>query len=656
MINTLNEKQRIAATTFNGPLIILAGAGSGKTKTITVRAAHMVNSGIDPNSILVLTFTNKAATEMRERGRAISDNSAEFSTFHSWCFKFLKNTYKDNLTIIDTPTSERAIGVFIPEFFSEDRKIKGKDVAAIFGILENNLILNDDPDIYEKFKKILKTPMNAKIFSDNGFAFQDIEHLIKLYKKYKEDLRDRNLLDFNDLITLTIKIISESEDIKNALRSKYQYIMVDEFQDTNYAQIFLLDLLTNEKQNICVVGDDSQSIYGWRGADIGFILNFHKKFKNCTVVNLSTNYRSTPEVVKKANIVLDTATEKHEFKEKLNAYNNHEGENKVVDCSSEPDFIVEKIKEIGGDYSEIAILYRTKILLKSIEQALLQANIPYVIHQGKNFLEKKVIRELMSYLSLMINRENIYALENILLLTKSLSKVKAELFVNHYKGDVIKGFEKIESLDFDIKLTGPQKERRAYFLERFERDCKLSYEDLIESLTDDNSIVYGEYNELVKKGTTDDKVKEGVRACEDIEMMVNIMKDYKNLNEFIEDIILKMDTTEDSSEKVNLMTIHASKGLEFETVFVIGNNTDIFPGPKASSSFEALEEERRLFYVAITRAKTNLYLTYRRSLFGKELRPSRFLKETGFINNKIVYDKKVPFKNQYNNQSKKRWY
>lgn len=665
MLNELNNEQRIAAEHENGPLLILAGAGSGKTKTITIRTANLISKGIPGRSILTLTFTNKAATEMKERGLKILESynepysTPEFTTFHSWCLKFIKahTAYIEEIgsdfTIIDDNGVKAVIKKIMKDLEMEVKfkDIKDSNITSLFTIIQNNLIpYNDEEETFEQINSLYLNKKTRGFFIRNNVELtKEIEILTKVFIIYKRILRANNVIDFDDLINLSVKILKENKEVKDYIREKYQYIMVDEFQDTNYAQIELLDLIINDKNNICVVGDDSQSIYGWRGADISYILSFQDRFENTKIVNLTKNYRSTESIVNKANKLLESAEEKHSLKESLVAFRKDKGKISITKYKGEqrrnnkgelifvPAEIIEnegtikKIKELiddGVKPSEIAILYRTNAIYKGLETILISEGIPYQIYRGRSIMEKKVVQELISLIQFIINPKNSIELERYLSSTaKILTPKKIEELKDESKESIANLLNK--GLYKNYKLTSKISEKLDSFMKFINEIREDIEEKSMEEITNkilQEAFLYEEYKNIAATSKSETSVKQAENAMIDFEWFLVLMNRYENLKLFFEEVILASETEINDDQKIKLMTVHSSKGLEFSHVFLVRFNNGVFPSQRSIQELN-LEEERRLAYVAITRAKNNLYISYVDYAFGKPVKKSMFIDE-----------------------------
>lgn len=670
-LNDLNDEQLNAATETEGPLLILAGAGSGKTKTIVARTALIIaNDFAKANEILIMTFTNKAAREMKERGQKILiDNnlwkgeSPEFTTFHSWGVKFLKSMTTDilssvgikkNFNIADDSDQVVILNKLIPFIFNkkEQEEIKASNLLLPVGNLQNKLISFLDKDLaITQLDKVIEEDGVKWLEGSFPTPITDSvkEKIIQLYMSYKFELRKNNLIDFEDLINLPIRILSENETLKTIFREKYKYIMVDEFQDTNGSQLTLLNLLLSEDLNICVVGDDSQSIYGWRGANINYILNFHNTYKNTKKINLKINYRSSKLIVKRANTLLKSSKQKHEFKEFLEAFKESEGiiKGKFFKYSDdEARYISNLIRKIIDSKKtvpgEIAVLYRSAIVNRKIETELIANRINYKIHRGKTLLERKAAVEIINYLKLLTNLDNSLALAKVLSCAKILSDKRIAEFHDQAESLGMSLMNYIEEGEFNIKgLTKSVIEKVNTFALELKYYKNLlssevvSFSEFLNNFFERNC-VSNAYKNVVKKKLAGEKVAESsydsaMSAIKIIEIVRDLAKKYNNIEEFLEIVSLEGEEEDKEDNKVNLMTVHASKGLEFEHVFVAGFSQGVFPSSRNLGEKD-IEEERRLAYVALTRAKHGLFVTGSETYFGgqneERKAPSQFYFES----------------------------
>jgi len=626
MLDELNESQREAATHIDGPLLILAGAGSGKTKTLTTRLAYLIGEvGIDPINTLTLTFTNKAASEMRQRALNLIDGSSHsmplLCTFHKFGLLFLKMHIeklgrKNSFNIIDSDDQKRLVKAII-----KDLKI---DLQIPFLTSE-----------ISKYKNILLEPQEAL---DNA-ELNDYKQAAKVYIEYQRRLLENNLVDFDDLLALTYKILLENEDLREDTSKKYQYIMVDEYQDTNELQYQLLKLLASKHNNISVVGDDDQSIYGWRGANIKNILEFHKHFEGAKVVKLEINYRSTQQILNAANTLIEHNRKR--LGKKLTSYIGDGEDVKIqhsIDEVYEANTIAKKIKELissGVNPSSIAVLYRVNALSRSLEEGFSKESLAFKMVGGIRFYERAEIKDIISYLRLISNSDDDFSLLRILnkpkrgIGAKSLEKIKA--FAQTKKSSIYNALSSANSDELNSILSKKSIGLVKEFIDNI-NILKSEKENLGEMLNLFNNIVgLREYYESMIDGF--DRVL-------NIDEFYGYFRDaiYKDeeltLEQFLSDITLQSDQDQVDNDAVNIMSVHASKGLEFEYLFVIGMEEGFFP---LDSETIDMEEERRLAYVAFTRAKKELTLCYIDSRFyrgeRKNVKKSRFLGEAGLIKN-----------------------
>jgi len=626
----LNDMQREAVLATEGPLLILAGAGSGKTRVLTQRIAYMIEeNGVFPQNILAITFTNKAANEMKERiGRLIGDkiDSIWAGTFHSICVRILRRDiekigYSSNFVIFDASDQKTLIKDCIKEKNYNEKLYEPKAMLNFIGSQKDVLM---EPDTY---------------INENYSDFRERQKG-ELYSLYQKKLKDNNALDFDDLINKTIEVFEKNPEILEFYQKKFRYILVDEYQDTNRAQYQLVRLLARKYKNICVVGDDDQSIYGWRGADIKNILDFEKDYPNAKVIKLEQNYRSTKTILDAANEVIKnnfgrknkrlwTSNEPGNVIRTYEAYNEHD----------EGNFIVDKIKDIsnneGYNLSDFAILYRTNAQSRVLEESLIKAKIPYRIVGGLKFYERKEIKDIICYLRLIQNPVDSISLKRVINIPKrgigntTLDKIE------RYSIDKD---ESIYSVILDIEDIPGLSHRAITNIKSFTTLINkfiamkevISVKELIENVIDATG--------YIKELEAEDSV-EGRTRIENIQEFVSVAMDFeerseeKSLEEFLANISLLSDIDKEADEpnSVTLMTLHSAKGLEYPIVFISGMEEGIFPTSRAFTSEDDLEEERRLCYVGITRAKKVLYITYAsvRTLYGKTTYngTSRFLKE-----------------------------
>lgn len=667
-LEKLNPVQREAAETFYGPLLLLAGAGSGKTTTVVTRIANMIHNGIPGSKILVMTFTNKAAKEMKVRAEKMLGSSLSpvdaptLTTFHGWCFGFIKEHIRlsrEGLTESTQVADESTTKAIVKSIQSSalfqayvkkatgvwDDEMKKLKVEGFFTILQNKIC---------PYKKIEETVAIVKSIAVScniqGKDFINpnddviIRYVSALYMAYKTYLRRNNLIDFDDLVNLSIRVISENEDIKNSLRTQYEYITVDEFQDTNYAQMVLLNLLIGEKENICVVGDDSQSIYGWRGAEIDYILDFSKEFKKAKVFNLNINYRSTGNIIDVANTLLGSAVQKHSLKETLVPHSEERGVDECVrlyNDTTEAIYVASEIKQSlrrGVEPGEIAILYRNNNIPKGFEGELIKQRIPYHIFKGRTLLKRKAVTEFMALIRFLVNKKDQISLFAYFAAAKILSeaKIKDVTEIAYERGhdflEVVR--EEMFSSSSKVFSKANKASLEAFFNAVNGFDTLLSQnaesQEIYAFINSAFSLV-SVYIKTEASTKSEKTASEARSSIEALETITNLMLEYPNLETFLEEMVLSADAKDDSIDgKVSLMTVHASKGLEFEEVYLVRFNNGVFPSDKSLSfGVKGLEEERRLAYVAITRAKRKIVISYVERIYGKEAAPSLFIREAG---------------------------
>ena len=613
-ISFLNQNQQQAVVHEKGPMLVLAGAGSGKTSVLTNRIAYLIEQEISPANILAITFTNKAAREMKERVTKLIGTDARYiqiSTFHSFGLKILKENYEflgyeKNFIILDSDDTLTVVKKLMKDLNMNPKYYNARELRSKISSAKNELITP------EKFKK------------------QEFdEKVVTLYKKYCEKLKAGNSVDFDDLLILPIKLFEISPSILNSYQERYQYILIDEYQDTNEAQYVFSKMLSKKYRNIFAVGDNDQAIYAFRGANYKNILNFEKDYPDCKIILLEENYRSTKTILNAANSVI-----KHNKlrKDKNLWSNNEEGDKikyiKTDDEKAEGDYVVKeikKLKEAGTSYDDIAILYRTNAQSRAMEEALLKANIPYRIIGSFYFYNRKEIKDLLCYLRLINNPKD----------DVSLSRI-----INGPK----RGIGNVTIANINARAE----ENNTSLFEAITSGKELAFKQLIEELTKmSENKTLTEIVELVleksglKQELVEEKTLESEIRLENLEEFKSITKNYENeygevsLDDFLNEISLVSDVTEhdEGNNKVSLMTVHSVKGLEYDDVFIIGMEEGIFPHYNSimEGTNEAIEEERRLCYVAITRAKKKLWImnTKKRMIYGQTQvnAPSRFIDE-----------------------------
>ena len=643
-LDTLNEIQKEAVITTDGPILILAGPGSGKTRVITYKIAYLLeNKKAKPWEILAITFTNKAAKEMKVRlEKLISEDirSMQISTFHSFGLKIIKENYdffnlNSSFTILDETDSISVIKKIIKDMNLDDKIYNAKSIKHKISSAKNEL-------------------MDSKAYSI--YAKSDIEkNIVKIYEKYEEKLIRNSSVDFDDLLMLPIKLFKKDKKALEHYQSKYKYIFIDEYQDTNEAQYKLSRMISAKYNNICVVGDESQSIYSWRGANFKNILNFEKDYENAKTILLEQNYRSTKRIIEAANSVIKNNKEK---KDKHLWTDNNEGSKiKYMRCYDEKDEILNIINEIkyyktqGISYKEMVVLYRTNAQSQSIERGFIENTIPYKVVGSYAYFNRKEIKDLVSYLRLINNNDDdVSLLRAINAPKRGIGNKTIEKLEQNANEKNISIFDAIES--------GKELQFKNLILDINEKMKDKSFVDLIELVLDKSGL--REEYEL-------EKTIENEAKLENLEEFKSIAKNFEDYNpgatleEFLIEISLISDVkeTKDNDEVVTLMTMHAVKGLEFDIVFVTGLEEGLFPHSNSMYDEKELEEERRIFYVAITRAKKVLYLTNARSrvLFGKiqTNMPSRFIDEINeedieklFEENKNTKEIKINKKDNFN--------
>ena len=622
LLNELNDKQIEAVINIDRPLLILAGAGSGKTRVITYKISYLIENGVDPYNILALTFTNKAANEMKERAIGLNSlaNGVWISTFHSLCVMILRKEidiigYKNNFNIIDTKDSANLIKACLKELNLDEKTFVPKNIAAQISFNKNKMV----------------DPKRFFIESQNDFRLSKIA---EVYNLYQEKLRIDNLLDFDDLIFFVVKIFMNNDNVLEFYANRFKYILVDEYQDTNASQYLLIKLLTSKSKNICVVGDDDQSIYSWRGADIKNILEFEKDFSNAKIIKLEQNYRSTQIILDAANSVI-----KNNFNRKAkNLWTQEKNGDKICiyraeNYKLEADFLVNKIlfyrEQNKFDFKDCAVLYRNNFLSRIIEDEFVKRNIAYRLVGSTRFYDRMEIKDLIAYLKFINNPSDEISLLRIINTPRRGIGDKTLEKINYFALE-----EKIslwEALDIYVINSAKPNKNLCDFVGLIKN--LLSYKennsiyDLMQKIIFD--INYKEYLE---------KQEECISRLENIEeFLAKIMEFEKSqdgeysLTDFLEQIALlsEIDNYNQSENAVSLMTLHGAKGLEFPCVYIFGADDDIFPTNFKSDN--ELEEERRLFYVGITRAKKKLFISSAASRLRNgqiiNSKESRFIKE-----------------------------
>jgi DNA helicase-2/ATP-dependent DNA helicase PcrA len=640
-IEQLNEAQREPVLQKDGPMIIIAGAGSGKTRVLTIRIAYLMHQGIDAFNILSLTFTNKAAREMKNRISDIVGASEAknlwMGTFHSVFARILRSEadhlgYPSNFTIYDSQDSLRAISGIIKELQLDRDVYKPKQVLGRISNFKNSLIT-------------VKAYFNDKDLQEAD-AMSKKPRMGEIYQHYVDRCFKAGAMDFDDLLLKTNELLTRFPEVLAKYQNRFRYILVDEYQDTNHSQYLIVRALSDKFQNICVVGDDAQSIYAFRGANINNILNFQKDYEGVKTFRLEQNYRSTRNIVEAANTIIDKNKVKldkivwtaNDFGPKIKIH-------RSITDNEEGRFVASTIWEQkmqnqmnNGDF---AILYRTNAQSRAMEDALRKRDIPYRIYGGLSFYQRKEVKDVLCYLRLVINPKDEEALVRVINYPArgigNTTIEKLTIAANHYKRSIFEVMQNIERID--LKLNAGTKQRLLDFVTMIQSFQVINENQDAFYLTDHVAKKTGLVQELKKDATP-----EGMAKIQNIEELLNGIKDFTEgqkevdgargaLSEFMEDVALATDLDKDTSDedRVALMTIHLAKGLEFPHVFVVGMEEDLFPSAMSMSTRSELEEERRLFYVALTRAEHQAYLTYAQSRYrwGKltDSEPSRFIEE-----------------------------
>ncbi|MGL2967100.1 ATP-dependent helicase [Flavobacterium sp. XGLA_31] len=640
-ISQLNEAQQAPVYQKDGPMIIIAGAGSGKTRVLTMRIAYLMSLGVDAFNILALTFTNKAGREMKKRiADIVGNNEAKnlwMGTFHSVFARILRNEadklgYPSNFTIYDTQDSVRLISAIIKEMQLDKDIYKPKQVLGRISSYKNSLIT-------------VKAYLNNPELQEQD-AMSKKPRLGEIYANYVERCFKAGAMDFDDLLLKTNELLNRFPDVLAKYQDRFRYIMVDEYQDTNHSQYLIVRALSDRFQNICVVGDDAQSIYAFRGANINNILNFQKDYDNVKTYRLEQNYRSTKNIVEAANSIIDKNKTKldkvvwtaNDFGPKIKVH-------RSITDGEEGRFVAGEIFEQKMrnqlHNGQFAILYRTNAQSRAMEDALRKRDIPYRIYGGLSFYQRKEIKDVLCYLRLVINPKDEEALIRVINYPArgigDSTVEKLTVAANHYKRSIFEVMENIERID--LKLNAGTKAKLQDFVMMIKSFQVINEQQDAFVLTEHVTKKTGLVQELKKDGTP-----EGIARIENIETLLGGIKDFIEgqreidgargaLSEFLEDVALATDLDKDTGDddRVALMTIHLAKGLEFPYVFVVGMEEDLFPSAMSLNTRSELEEERRLFYVALTRAEHQAYLTYAQSRYrwGKltDAEPSRFIEE-----------------------------
>lgn len=641
----LNEAQYEAVTTLEGPLMVLAGAGSGKTRVLTMRIAHLITNLVDPFNILALTFTNKAAKEMKERiAKVVGESEAKslwMGTFHSVFARILRSEahylgFPSNFTIYDSQDSLNVIKKVLKELNIDADLYKPKKVQARISTYKNNLITVkayfNNPELMEADERT------------------NMKHIGLIYQKYVDVCYRNGAMDFDDLLLKTNELLTRFPEVLAKYQDRFRYILVDEYQDTNHSQYLIVKALASKFENICVVGDDAQSIYSFRGANIFNILNFKKDYPDAKTVSLEQNYRSTQNIVNAANVVISKNVQ--QFKKNVFS-DNEEGEKikvyRSLSDADEANFVASNIWELHNSaqrkFTDFAILYRTNSQTRAFEDALRKKNIPYRVYGGLSFYQRKEVKDLIAYLRLLVNENDSEALTRIINYpARGIGDTTQNKLIVFADSQNIS----LATVLGNLTIYAPQLNLNNGIITKL-ADFWAMIKAFQVMLKSEN--VYNVAMEVAKRSglikfLKDDQTPEGISRVENVQELMNSMQGFieeqqqvedgdPSLSNFLENIALSADThkdkEDDGADKVSLMTIHLSKGLEFPIVHLVGLEENLFPSFMSSSTREELEEERRLFYVALTRAEKQAFFTYAVSRFqwGKitDAEPSRFLSE-----------------------------
>ena len=641
-LDQLNESQREAVIYNEGPSLVIAGAGSGKTRVLTYKIAYLVHLGLAPQSILALTFTNKAAREMKERiAKITGDQTARrlwMGTFHSIFSRILRYEaehigYPSNFTIYDAADSKSLLKAIIKEMQLDDKVYRIGMIQSRISNAKNALVTWK---AYEQSKELMQHDIDSKV-----------PLLREIYKRYQNRCQQAGAMDFDDLLLQTNILFRDHPQVLDKYRSFFQFVLVDEYQDTNFAQHLIVQKLCEQHRRICVVGDDAQSIYSFRGANIDNILQFKNQYPGCRIFKLERNYRSTQNIVNAANSLI------HKNKEQIfkNVYSEKEQGNKVRVSSSYSDYeegyaVAAMINEMrmrkDYDYSEFAILYRTNAQSRILEEALRKRGIPYKIYGGLSFYQRKEVKDVILYLRLIINPHDEEAFKRVI---NYPSRGIGDTTVNKIIGAATENNVSLWTvlnapIDYALPINSGTAKKLFDFREMIERfiqeNERLSAEEMAAMVVKESGIVSSLFQ---------DRSVEGISKQENLQELLKGIAEFCELRreegveqvslaDFLSEVSLLTDQDNDKDEqanKVTMMTVHAAKGLEFRNVFVVGLEEELFPSSMSKDNPRAVEEERRLFYVAITRAEENCVLTYAKSRFrngqSAMCSPSRFLKD-----------------------------
>lgn len=640
LLENLNKEQQEAVQTTKGPLLILAGAGSGKTKVLTTRIAYMIRNGVRPANILAVTFTNKAAKEMKERiGKIIGEDTVRYmwvGTFHGICGRILRENIDKyntatgkhldkNFTIYDDSDTNQIITRAIKKLNLDDKVYQTKLVKSVISNAKNKM-------------------QDATTFATYARDFKS-QKIAAVYEEYEKTLNNNNAIDFDDMLMLTVKLLEQNEEVRAQYYNRFKHIMVDEYQDTNLAQYNLVNMLyTNlskevpDERSLCVVGDVDQSIYSWRGADFTIIMNFQKDYPKTKLIKLEQNYRSTAHILQAANAVIENNNERVE---KVLYSNKGEGEKLsyyiASDEADEANYIISNIKRTaGGNYNQFAILYRTNNQSRALEEVCMATGVPYRIYGGTKFYDRAEVKTVICYLKLINNTDDSQSLRRVINIPKrGLGDTTLKNLTDFANSKDISLYEAIKICEDSgiAPKTRSKLKDFANLIQKF-RDAQGAY-----SLKDFVTLVIeksGYLAELQAKAANDPEYQDDINNLQEL---VNVAEEFvpeeedNLLGEFLQQVALvsDLDSMEDEANNVTMMTLHAAKGLEFPTVFIAGMDEGIFPSQRTLQVPSEVEEERRLMYVGITRAEEKLYLisAKRRQTWGeyRYYNPSRFMEE-----------------------------
>ncbi len=638
ILDNLNKEQREAVQTIQGPLLVLAGAGSGKTKLLTSRIAYLIQNGVKPRNILAVTFTNKAAKEMKERlGNILGENVVKYmwvGTFHGICGRILRENIENysfqsgkkldkNFSIYDENDSNAVIKQAIKKLNLDDKVYQPKLVKSVISNAKNKM---QDAYTFATFARDFKSQKIASI-----------------YEEYENALNNNNAIDFDDMLLLTVKLLEQCKEVRQLYYDRFQHILVDEFQDTNMAQYKLINMLyTNlepeipDERSLCVVGDVDQSIYSWRGADYTIILNFQKDFKKTKLIKLEQNYRSTANILNVANAIIENNTERVD-----KVLYSQKGDGELIDYyeaqdeADEANFIASRIKQdSGGDYNRYAILYRTNSQSRALEEACMAAGIPYRIYGGLKFYDRKEIKDIIAYLKLIYNPDDSQSFRRIVNVPKRAigdTTVKAlSDFADSKDVSLFEAIKEIEESELSPRVQSKLKDFAELILKFKNAAGSYSLQEFVTLVIEKS----GYLAELQSQNTPESEAD-----IENLQELVNVAGEFvpeesdNALGEFLQQVALvsDLDGMDDISNNVTLMTLHSAKGLEFPIVFLAGCDEGVFPHQRTFNIPSEMEEERRLMYVGVTRAEEKLYLSSakRRQMWGeyKYYNPSRFIDE-----------------------------